>query len=86
MKRLLLVLVMCFGLSGVALAVVNINTATKQELISLKGVSEKRAQEIIDYCREKLAVYKAPAQIAFVNELPKSATGKILKRVLRQQA
>jgi len=58
MKRLLLVLVMCFGLSGVALAVVNINTATKQELISLKGVSEKRAQEIIDY-RTKNGPFKS---------------------------
>jgi competence protein ComEA len=30
-------------------AVVNVNTATKEELTSLKGVGEKRAQEIINY-------------------------------------
>jgi len=49
MKRLLLALAMWFAISGVALAVVNINTATKEELTSLKGVGEKRAQEIINY-------------------------------------
>ena len=49
MKRLLLVLVMLIAFSGVAVAAVNINTATKEELTSIKGVGEKRAQEIIDY-------------------------------------
>ena len=49
MKRLLLAVLMSFAISGVALAVVNINTATKEELTSLKGVGEKRAQEIINY-------------------------------------
>jgi len=49
MKRLLLAFAMWFAISGVALAVVNINTATKEELTSLKGVGEKRAQEIINY-------------------------------------
>jgi len=49
MKRLLLALALCFAFTGVALAVVNINTATKEELTSLKGVGDKRAQEIINY-------------------------------------
>src|SRR3989337_695761 len=49
MKRLLLAFVMWFAISGIALAVVNINTATKEQLTSLKGVGEKRAQEIINY-------------------------------------
>ena len=43
-------------------------------------------EEIVTYCREKLAVYKAPEVVDIVKELPKSATGKILKRVLREQA
>ena len=49
MKKLLLAFAMWFAISGVALAVVNINTATKEELTTLKGVGEKRAQEIINY-------------------------------------
>jgi competence protein ComEA len=35
--------------AGIAVATVNINTATKEELASIKGVGEKRAQDIIDY-------------------------------------
>ena len=58
MKKLLLVLVMWFAMSGAAMAVVNINTATKEELTSLKGVGDKRAQEIIDY-RKKNGNFKS---------------------------
>lgn len=42
--------------------------------------------EVEAYCREHLAAYKVPRSVAFVEALPKSATGKILKRVLREQA
>jgi len=58
MKRLLLALAMCVALSGLAVAAVNINTATKEELTSLKGVGDKRAQEIIDY-RKKNGDFKS---------------------------
>jgi len=58
MKNLLLALAICFALSGVALAVVNINTATKEELTSLKGVGAKRAQDIIEY-RKKNGDFKS---------------------------
>jgi long-chain acyl-CoA synthetase len=44
------------------------------------------AEELIEYCRSKMAKYKAPRHIVFVDELPKSPTGKILKRVLRETA
>ena len=57
MKKLLLVFVMWFAICGIALAAVNINTATKDELVSLKGVGEKRAQAIIDY-RKKNGPFK----------------------------
>ncbi|MGL4595080.1 MAG: long-chain-fatty-acid--CoA ligase [Thermoguttaceae bacterium] len=39
--------------------------------------------ELQKYCREHLAVYKCPKFIHFLEELPKNATGKILKRELR---
>ncbi len=54
--------------------------------IVLKDSAAATGDEVIAFCRERLAVYKAPAAVAFVKELPKSATGKILKRVLREQA
>jgi acyl-CoA synthetase (AMP-forming)/AMP-acid ligase II len=44
------------------------------------------AAEIAAWCREEMAVYKAPRQILFVDALPKTASGKVLKRVLREQA
>ena len=58
MKKLLVVLVMWFAIYGVAIAAVNINTATKEELTSLKGIGEKRAQDIIDY-RTKNGPFKS---------------------------
>lgn len=44
------------------------------------------AQDVIDYCREHLAAYKLPARVDLMTELPKNPTGKLLKRVLREQA
>lgn len=58
MKKLIYLLALWFSLSGTALAVVNINTASKEELTTLKGVGEKRAQDIIDY-RKKHGNFKS---------------------------
>jgi acyl-CoA synthetase (AMP-forming)/AMP-acid ligase II len=41
-------------------------------------------QDIIAFCRERLAGYQCPTSVDFVDELPRNATGKILKRDLRQ--
>ncbi|MGX9293509.1 FadD3 family acyl-CoA ligase [Tsukamurella paurometabola] len=38
---------------------------------------------VIDHCREFLANFKVPRSVEFVSELPRNATGKVLKRVLR---
>ncbi len=40
-------------------------------------------QEIIEWCKEKMAAYKYPRQVEFVESLPKSGAGKILRRLLR---
>jgi len=42
--------------------------------------------ELVAWCREEMAVYKAPRAIRFVPALPKTASGKTLKRQLREQA
>ncbi|MEU9571098.1 acyl-CoA synthetase [Streptomyces massasporeus] len=39
--------------------------------------------ELIDHVRERLAPFKAPKRVVFVDELPRNASGKILKRELR---
>jgi len=46
-----------------------------------KAVSE---ETIIDWCRERMAAYKVPRIVRFVDQLPKSSTGKILWRALQE--
>jgi long-chain acyl-CoA synthetase len=43
------------------------------------------AEEVILFCREKLAAYKTPKQVEFVEDLPKSTVGKVLRRKLRER-
>ena len=45
-----------------------------------------REEQIAEWCRAEMAVYKAPRLIRFIDALPKTASGKILKRVLREKA
>jgi long-chain acyl-CoA synthetase len=41
--------------------------------------------ELKSWCRERLAQYKIPAKFEFVNELPKTQVGKVLRRALREK-
>ncbi len=54
--------------------------------VVLKAGATLVSADIIAYCREHIAAYKVPARVDIVTELPKSPSGKLLKRVLRQQA
>ena len=56
---------------------------TPKAFIVLKEGETATEQEIIDYCKERLAGYKKPTKVEFVDSLPKSAVGKILRKVLR---
>jgi long-chain acyl-CoA synthetase len=42
-------------------------------------------QELIDFSRQTLAKYKSPKEVVFVDTLPKSGVGKVLRRALREQ-
>lgn len=42
-------------------------------------------EEVLDYCRARLAGYKRPRHVVFVDALPRNASGKILKRQLRDE-
>jgi acyl-CoA synthetase (AMP-forming)/AMP-acid ligase II len=42
-------------------------------------------RELIDFCREQIAHYKCPRSIDFVTELPRLPTGKLLKRLIRDE-
>ena len=54
-------------------------------VVSLKPGIKASEQEIIDFCKQYLASYKKPKSVDFVDELPKSSYGKILKRELREK-
>jgi long-chain acyl-CoA synthetase len=58
---------------------------TVKAVIALRDHYRSRVQpdEIIAFCKERLAAYKYPRQVEFVEALPKTATGKLLKRALR---
>jgi long-chain acyl-CoA synthetase len=52
-------------------------------VIALKKDASLTAEELIAYCKEKLAAYKYPRLVEIIDELPKGPTGKILKRELK---
>ncbi|MFC4783062.1 class I adenylate-forming enzyme family protein [Nocardioides sp. MAHUQ-72] len=51
--------------------------------VSLKPGVAATEQELIDFAREQMAAYKYPRSVEFLDELPKTTTGKILRRELR---
>jgi acyl-CoA synthetase (AMP-forming)/AMP-acid ligase II len=54
-------------------------------VIALKSGFIATDQEIIDFCKDRLAAYKKPKSIDFMDELPKTGSGKIYKRPLKQK-
>jgi fatty-acyl-CoA synthase len=59
---------------------------TPQAFVVLRDGQSATGDEIIAFARERLAHFKAPRGVTFVTELPKTATGKIQKYVLRDGA
>jgi len=58
---------------------------TVKAFVVLKPGETCTAEEIIKFCKEKLAPYKVPKLIEFRDSIPKSAIGKILRKVLREE-
>jgi fatty-acyl-CoA synthase len=54
-------------------------------LVVLKQGAEATEQEMISFCREHLAHYKCPKRVDFIEALPRTATGKIQKNLLRER-
>jgi long-chain acyl-CoA synthetase len=52
-------------------------------VVSLEPGRQVTQEELIDFCKERLAAYKYPREIRVLPELPKGPTGKILKKELR---
>jgi long-chain acyl-CoA synthetase len=58
---------------------------TVKAYVVLKPGESATEKEIIEFCRTKLAPYKVPKIVEFRKELPKSAVGKILRKILRDE-
>ncbi|MDQ6779052.1 MAG: AMP-binding protein [Actinomycetota bacterium] len=58
---------------------------TVKAFVSLKPGESVTEESLIAFCKERIAAYKYPRQIEFVEELPKTASGKILRRELRDR-
>lgn len=54
--------------------------------VVLQEGTEATAEEIYQFCREHLAKFKVPKHVTFTEVLPRTTSGKVLKRVLRQHA
>jgi long-chain acyl-CoA synthetase len=59
---------------------------TVKALVVLRAERAPSADELIAFARERLAGYKLPRSIEFVDELPRTPSGKVLKRELRKRA
>ncbi|MBI2801956.1 MAG: AMP-binding protein [Gammaproteobacteria bacterium] len=69
-------------------AVVGVADAYRGEsvkaFVSLKADAAATPAEIIEFCKDRMAAYKRPREIELVDELPKTASGKIMRRELRK--
>jgi long-chain acyl-CoA synthetase len=62
------------------------NTGEALKAFIVKDGAALTTEEVVKQCRKDLTPYKVPKQIAFVDELPKSNVGKILRRALREKS
>jgi long-chain acyl-CoA synthetase len=58
---------------------------TVKAFVSLKPSAQATEDELIAFCKERMAAYKYPRQVEFLDEIPKTPTGKILRRELRDK-
>jgi acyl-CoA synthetase (AMP-forming)/AMP-acid ligase II len=54
-------------------------------IVVLRAGQQADADELISFCKERLAGYKRPRSVDFVGELPRNASGKVLKKELREK-
>ena len=59
---------------------------TVKAFVSLKPGTSATPEEVVAFAKERMAAYKYPRSVEVVDELPKTTTGKILRRELRDQA
>ena len=58
---------------------------TGKAILVLKGGQSLEEKDVISHCLENLAKFKVPQSVEFIEALPRNATGKVLKRTLRDE-
>ncbi len=58
---------------------------TVKAYVSLRPGQSATAEELIAFCRQQMAAYKYPREVEFLDELPKTVSGKLLRRELRDR-
>jgi len=79
--------VLCMHPAGALAAVTGVTDEVKGELakayVVRKPDATVTAEELIAHCRQHLAAYKIPRTVQFVDEVPIAASGKIMRRLLK---
>ena len=55
-------------------------------VVALRTDSTATSEEIVEFCRSRLASFKLPKTLEFVDALPRNAAGKVLRRELRDES
>ena len=70
-------------------SVVGVDDEQQGQAVKLYVVTDDKSlkkEELIEFCKKNLSGYKCPRHVEFIDELPKSTVGKILRHELRKQA
>ena len=59
--------------------------SVKAVVVLRAGHETTTEQDIVNWCHENMAVYKAPRSVTFMQALPKSGSGKVMWRLLQEQ-
>ncbi len=70
-------------LESACVGVADDKTGEAVKLFAVKEQADVTEQDVIEFCRQRLTAYKVPKHVSFIDELPKSTVGKVLRRELR---
>ena len=71
------------AMSGVGAVPDELRGELARAYVVLKPGATATEADVLQFCRQKLAAYKVPRSVKFVPDLPKTSTGKIMRRELR---
>ncbi len=63
-----------------------VGSSNFKAVVSFKPGQHVEPEELVAFCRARMAAYKVPRIVVAIDELPKTPTGKILRRLLREDA